>query len=153
MEAPLNSQKEIIPDKTVVYQPEEKWYTLEQNTYDIGEYLNLLNIKPYNTINIKLKEGNFVWNKNYSMPVSATIRLTGENYKNGGNDNKVTITMNEQKHKIYEEEGYMKKKEFCINSRLLIPNNSFFSITGIDIIEKINDSRPRYPSSEGIGGF
>ena len=153
MEAPLNSQKEIIPDKTVVYQPEEKWYTLEQNTYDIGEYLNLLNIKPYNTINIKLKEGNFVWNKNYSMPVSATIRLTGENYKNGGNDNKVTIIMNEQKHKIYEEEGYMKKTEFCINSRLLIPNNSFFSIIGIDIIEKINDSRPRYPSSEGIGVF
>ena len=57
MEAP-NAQKEIIPDKTVIYQPEEKWYTLEQNTYDIGEYLNLLNIKPYNTINIKLKEGN-----------------------------------------------------------------------------------------------
>ena len=112
MDAPLNSQKEIIPDKTVVYQPEEKWYTLEQNTYDIGEYLNLLNIKPYNTINIKLKEGNFVWNKNYSMPVSATIRLTGENYKNGGNDNKVTIIMNEQKDKIYEQEGYMKKTEF-----------------------------------------
>ena len=89
--------------KKIVYQPEEKWYELNQNTYDIGEYLDLLDIKPYQTINIKLKEGNFIWNKNYDMPVNTTIRLTGENYKNGGNDNKATILINEQKGKIYEE--------------------------------------------------
>jgi len=154
MEAPpSNDNKKIEPIKTITYQPEEKWYELNQNTYDIGEYLDLLNIKPYQTINITLKEGNFIWNKNYNMPVNTRIRLTGENYKNGGNDNKVTILINEQKGKIYEKEGYIKKTDFSLNSRLLIPNNSFFSIEGIDIIEKINDSRPRYPSSEGIGVF
>ena len=113
-------KKEIIPEKTEVYQPEEKWYSLNQNTYDIGEYLNLLNIKPYQTINIKLKEGNFIWNQNYVMPEHTTIRLTGENYKNGGNDNKVTILINEQRTKVYEEKGYIEKTEFCIvQSRIL----------------------------------
>ena len=143
----------IEPIKKIMYQPEEKWYELNQNTYDVGEYLNLLDIKPYQTINITLKEGNFIWNKNYEMPMHTIIRLTGENYKNGGNDNKVTILINEKKGKIYEEEGYIKKTEFCINSRLFIPNYSFFSIQGIDIIEKINDSRPRFPNSMEIGVF
>ena len=113
MEAPpSNENKKIEPIKKITYQPEEKWYELNQNTYDIGEYLDLLNIKPYQTINIKLKEGNFIWNKNYNMPVNTTIRLEGENYRNGGNNNKVTILMNEQKGKIYEEEGYIKKNRF-----------------------------------------
>ena len=154
MEAPpSNENKKIEPIKKITYQPEEKWYELHQNTYDIGEYLDLLDIKPYQTINITLKEGTFIWNKNYNMPVNTTIRLKGENYINGGNNNKATILMNEQKGKIYEEEGFIKKTDFSLNSRLLIPNNSFFSMIGIDIIEKINDSRPRFPSSEGIGVF
>ena len=153
MDSPSNDKKTIEPVKKRIYQPEEKWYELNQNTYDIGEYLDLLDIKPYQTINIKLKEGNFIWNKNYNMPVHTTIRLTGENYKNGGNDNKVTILINEQRGKIYEEEGFIKKTDFCINSRLLIPNNSFFSMIGIDIIEKINDPRPRFPNSVEIGVF
>ena len=147
MDSPSNDKKIIEPVKKIIYQPEEKWYELNQNTYDIGEYLDLLDIKPYQTINIKLKEGNFIWNKNYNMPVHTTIRLTGENYKNGGNDNKVTILINEQRGKIYN------KTDFCINSRLLIPNNSFFSMIGIDIIEKINDPRPRFPNSVEIGVF
>ena len=150
---PSNDKKIIEPVKKIVYQPEEKWYELKQNTYDIGEYLDLLDIKPYQTINITLKEGNFIWNKNYNMPVHAAIRLKGENYKNGGNQNKVTILINEKKGIIYEEKGYIEKTDFRINSRLYIPNNSFFSMTGIDIIEKINDSRPRYPNSSEIGVF
>ena len=61
MEAhPSNDNKKIEPVKKIAYQPEEKWYELNQNTYDIGEYLNLLDIKPYQTINITLKEGNFI---------------------------------------------------------------------------------------------
>ena len=115
MEAPpSNENKKIEPIKKITYQPEEKWYELHPNTHDIGEYLDLLDIKPYQTINITLKEGNFVWNKNYKMPVNATIRLKGENYINGGNNNKVTILINEQKGKIYEEEGYIKKTDFSL---------------------------------------
>ena len=70
--------------------------------------------------NIKLKEGNFIWNQNYEMPGHTIIRLTGENFKNDGNDNKVTILMNEQRTKVYG------KTECCINSRLLVAGNSFF---------------------------
>ena len=47
MEAPpSNENKKIEPIKKITYQPEEKWYELHQNTYDIGEYLDLLDIKP-----------------------------------------------------------------------------------------------------------
>ena len=54
------------------------------------------------------------------MPGHTIIRLTGENFKNDGNDNKVTILMNEQRTKVYG------KTECCINSRLLVAGNSFF---------------------------
>ena len=99
-----------IADKIVSYDD-----TLELIQHIFHDYLDLLDIKPYQTINITLKEGNFIWNKNYNMPEHATIRLTGENYKNGGNDNKVTILINEQKGKIYEEEGFIKKTDFRLN--------------------------------------
>ena len=44
---------------------EVKSYVLEPNTYDIGKYLNLLKIRPYQEINIQLKEGNYTWDENY----------------------------------------------------------------------------------------
>jgi len=53
------SEPEIKPDSVKVYQVEEKSYTLSPNTYDIGTYLNLLKITPYQKINITLKEGNY----------------------------------------------------------------------------------------------
>ena len=44
-------------------------------------------------------------------------------------------------------------KDYSVNIRLQISFNSFFSICGIDIIEKINYSRDKFSSSEGIGVF
>ena len=73
--------------------------------------------------------------------------MVGENYKNGGRENKVTIFINKKYTKLYEG------KEYSLNNRLKICHNCFCSIKGCDIIEKINDSRPRYPSSSEIGVF
>ena len=137
----------IQPDSAKVYQIEEKFFTLSPNTYDIGEYLKLLEIKPHQIININLKEGNYTWNENYVTPEFTTIRMTGEKYKNGGKDNVVTILINQKKTKIYEG------KEYSVNSRLQVSSKSYFYMCGIDIIEKINDTREKYYSSVGIGVF
>ena len=137
----------IQPDSVTIYQVEEKSFTLSPNTYDVGTYLKLLNIKPFQKINIKLKEGNYVWNENYVTPENTTIKMIGDKYQNGGRNNVVSIIINQKNTKVYEG------KDYAVNSRLQVNFNSFFSICGIDIIEKINDTRDKYSSSEGIGVF
>ena len=64
--APLD--QEIIPISVIKYQPEKKSFVLEPNKYDIGKYLTLLKILPYQEINITLKEGSYTWDEKYSMP-------------------------------------------------------------------------------------
>lgn len=137
----------IQPDSVTIYQVEEKSFTLSPNTYDVGTYLKLLNIKPFQKINIKLKEGNYVWNENYVTPENTTINMLGDKYKNGGRNNVVSIIINQKNTQVD------KGKDYAVNSRLQVNFNSFFSICGIDIIEKINDTRDKYTSSEGIGVF
>ena len=73
--------------------------------------------------------------------------MVGEKYQNGGRNNVVSIIINQKNTKVYEG------KDYAVNSRLQVTFNSFFSICGIDIIEKINDTRDKYSSSEGIGVF
>ena len=131
-----NAQEQLIqPDSITVYKFEEKSFTLSPNTYDIGTYLKLLNIKPFQKINIKLKEGNYVWNENYVTPENTTIYMVGEKYQNGGRNNVVSIIINQKNTKVY------KGKDYAVNSRLQVTFNSFFSICGIDIIEKINEHK------------
>ena len=137
----------IQPDSVTIYQVEEKSFTLSPNTYDVGTYLKLLNIKPFQKINIKLKEGNYVWNENYVTPENTTINMLGDKYKNGGRNNVVSIIINQKNTRVIEG------KDYAVNSRLQVNFNSFFSICGIDIIEKISDTRDKYRSSEGIGVF
>ena len=72
--------------------------------------------------------------------------MIGEKYINGGEQNVVTILINQKGTKVYEG------KECAYNSKLQI-HNSFFSIKGIDIIEKINDTREKYGCSSTIGVF
>ena len=102
-----NAQEQLIqPDSITVYQFEEKSFTLSPNTYDIGTYLKLLNIKPFQKINIKLKEGNYVWNENYVTPENTTIYMEGEKYQNGGRNNVVSIIINQKNTKVYEGKDY-----------------------------------------------
>ena len=75
--------------------------------------------------------------------------MSGENFKNGGKDNIVTIVMI-KKHSYIESYD---KKEYCKNCRFQICNYSIITIQGIDIIENINDSREIIKSSDNIGVF
>ena len=81
------------------------------------------------------------------MPDNTIITMSGDQYKNGGNDNIVTIIISKKYTTIYEN------KEYSLNNRLKINRNCSFYLHGIDIIEKINDSRPKYSSSDEIGIF
>ena len=110
-----NAQEQLIqPDSITVYQFEEKSFTLSPNTYDIGTYLKLLNIKPFQKINIKLREGNYVWNENYVTPENTTIYMVGDKFQNGGRNNVVSIIINQKNTKVYEG------KDYAVNSRLQV---------------------------------
>ena len=50
------------------FKAEEFNYELSDKNIDIGEKINKLNIKPYQKIEILLKEGTYTWNKHYIMP-------------------------------------------------------------------------------------
>ena len=96
-----NVPKQVLqPNSTTIYQFEEKSFTLSPNTYDIGTYLKLLNIKPFQKINIKLLEGNYVWNENYVTPENTTIYMVGDKYQNGGRNNVVSIVINQKNNVI-----------------------------------------------------
>ena len=64
--------------------------------------------------------------------------MIGDKYQNGGRNNVVSIIINQKNTKVYEG------KDYAVNSRLQVTFNSFFSICGIDIIEKIKDTRDKY---------
>ena len=148
MSTPSNNDEiEIKPISVEKYQPEDKSYVLEPNTYDIGKYLNLLKIKPYQKITIQLKEGNYIWDDEFAMPRNTTIWLKGDEYRNGGCNNLSTIIITKKHTKMYEN------KEHSLNARLYISSNCSFHIESVDIIERINDSRPKYGTSTTIGVF
>ena len=53
----------FVPKAEKIYQIKEKHYQLSNTNYDIGEYLYLLNIKPYEIIIILVKKGIYKWEK------------------------------------------------------------------------------------------
>ena len=98
---------------------------------DIGERLNKLNIKPYQKIEILLKEGTYTWNIHYIMPKKSYISLYGEDYKDGGINNKVTIMINKESI----------DNEYSTLAKLTISQDSTAEIQGIDFIEQINRTK------------
>ena len=93
---PIDSS--LVPKSEKIYQIKEKSYELSNSNHDIGDYLKLLNIQPYEIINILIKSGIYKWDKEYTLPEGAKLIMNGQDYKNGGKDNTVTIFIN-QKHK------------------------------------------------------
>lgn len=136
--SPVSSQK---------WMAESRNYILSNPSYDIGEYLEKINIKSFQIITITLKKGIYKWDKLYSTPESCKIYLIGEDFENGGTNNKVTIVMTEKSVYTYEN------KKYSENVRLKINDDSKVVIEGIDLIEKINDSRELTPRSPNIGVF
>ena len=126
------------------FKPEEYNYEYSDKNMDIGELLNKLNIKPYQKINIVLKEGTYTWNTHYIMPRKSYISLIGEGYKDGGTNNIVTIMMNKESNEIRNNVTYSKL------AKLSITQDSTIEIIGIDFIEQINKTKNIDPHLKGI---
>ena len=139
----------LIPKSEKIYQIKEKNYEFSNANYDIGDYLKLLNIQPYEMIKILIKSGIYKWEKEYTLPEGVKLTMNGQDYKNGGKNNTVTIFMNE-KHSDYDEDL---KKEFSAKNRLNIGNDNRVEINGINFIEKINDLRTVATRSINVGIF
>ena len=122
------------------FKAEEFNYELSDKNMDIGERLNKLNIRPYQKIEILLKEGTYTWNKHYIMPKKSYISLYGEDYKDGGINNKVTIMINKESI----------DNEYSTLAKLTISQDSTAEIQGIDFIEQINRTKSIHPHLKGI---
>ena len=57
-----NAKKENIEIKGVINGHNKK-YIFDKIKMDLGEYLNLLNIKPYDKVIINIKKGSYHWNQ------------------------------------------------------------------------------------------
>ena len=143
----ISGDSEILPISKSQWMVEEKSFEISNTKYDIGEYLEKINIRPYQIIHILFKKGTYIWEKPYKTPESCKIYLTGENYVNGGNENKVTIIMTEKHTFTYEH------KEYFENYRLFINDDTKVTFEGINIIEKINDEREITPQDLFSGVF
>ena len=126
------------------FKAEEFNYDLSETNRDIGTILKELKIKPYQRINITLKEGNYLWNEYYNMPEKSFISLIGEKYQNGGKNNKVSIMIN--KENIVEREGV----QYSNPVKLRISRDSTAEIIGIDFIERIQKTKKNDPGYMGI---
>ena len=126
------------------FKPEEYNYEFSDKNMDIGELLNKMNIKPYQKINIVLKEGTYTWNTHYIMPKKSYLSLTGESYKDGGKNNIVTIIMNKESEVIRYNVAYSKL------AKLSVVQDSTAEIIGIDFIEQINKTKNIDPHIKGI---
>ena len=122
------------------FKAEEFNYELSDKNMDIGERLNKLNIRPYQKIEILLKEGTYTWNIHYIMPKKSYISLYGEDYKDGGINNKVTIMINKESI----------DNEYSTLAKLTISQDSTAEIQGIDFIEQINRTKSIHPHLKGI---
>ena len=134
----------LILKSKLEFKAEEFNYELSQNNTDIGKILKELNIKPYQRINIELKKGIYEWNEYYVMPEKSYISLVGEECKDGGKDNKVTIIINNET----ECERYGVKYSNPV--KLSISEDSTAKIIGIDFIEQIVKTKSNDPRLMGI---
>ena len=126
------------------FKPEEYNYEFSDKNMDIGELLNKMKIKPYQKINIVLKEGTYTWNTHYIMPEKSHLSLKGEGYKDGGKNNIVTIMMNKESEEIRYNVAYSKL------AKLSVVQDSTAEIIGIDFIEQINKTKNIDPHIKGI---
>ena len=134
----------LILKSKLEFKAEEFNYELSQNNIDIGKALKDLNIKPYQRINIELKKGIYQWNEYYIMPEKSYISLVGEQYKDGGKNNQVTIIINNETE--YERYGV----KYSNPVKLSISEDSTAKIIGIDFIEQMEKTKNNDPHLMGI---
>lgn len=134
------------PTSTVIYSIKQRNYTLEPSC-DIGEFINSVGIQPFERIRLTLKSGIYMWEQNVTLPEGSNLEIIGEGGKNGGTENKVSISMTRKDE--YEYKG----TKYANNARLIIERDATANIHYVDITEAINDARTKSPRSCQRGVF
>ena len=109
-----------------------KKYVFDNKTMDLGEYLKLLNIKPYDRVIINIKKGSYNWNELYIMPQYAEISLYGEGPTYSGDINCVSINFNKD-----TEQCFCSAKEHFSLTKLILKKECLFYFNCIDLYENI----------------
>ena len=109
-----------------------KKYVFDNIKMDLGEYLNLLNIKPYDKVIINIKTGSYRWNKLYTMPQYTEISLYGEGPTYSGDENCVTINIDKD-----TEQCFCSAKEHFSLAKLILKKECQFYFNCINIYENI----------------
>ena len=130
-----------------------KTYTISERKYelspicDIGEFLNSIQIKPYERISVTLKSGIYMWEKCVALPDGCKLSISGEGWKDGGKENKVLVSINTK----YSYK-YVDGKDYAKIARLIINEYSKVLIVGVNFKEAINDPRGRaqYTAFRGV---
>ena len=141
-----NSLKEI---SSKLFQSYEKKYIFSDQKMDFGKYLKSIEINTFDRIFITIKEGNYFWNEYYKMPQNTYINISGENYNNKGENNKVTITINQE---TYPCNSCTLNNHFSL-TKLLIQRDCTTEFNGIDFIEFINPPKNLCPGGGSKGVF
>ena len=126
-----NAKKENIEIKGVINGHNKK-YIFDKIKMDLGEYLNLLNIKPYDKVIINIKKGSYHWNQLYSMPQYSEISLYGEGPTYSGDENSVTIKINKDTEKCF-----CSAKEHFSLTKLILKKECLFYFNCINLYENI----------------
>lgn len=134
------------PTSTVIYSIRQRNYALEPSC-DIGEFIKSVGIQPFERIRLTLKPGNYMWEQNVIIPEGSNLEIIGEGGKNGGTENKVSISMTRKDEYEYNETKYAN------NARLMIERDATANIHYVDITEAINDTRTKSPCPSQRGVF
>ena len=88
VKTPLSDADQCLtPISSEKYMAEKKNYIMSNPSYDLGDYLQKIDIKLFQIINIKFKNLFYKWEKPYQTQENCTIYLIGEYYENGGKNN------------------------------------------------------------------
>ena len=123
--------KEIKEIKGIINGHNKK-YTFDNKTMDFGEYLKLLNVKPYDKVIINIKKGSYNWNELYTMPQYSEISLYGEGPTYSGDTNCVTINFTKD-----TEHCFCSAKEHFSLTKLILKKECLFYFNCIDLFENI----------------
>lgn len=109
-----------------------KKYIFSTRTKDFGDYLESLNIQPFDKVIIILKKGSYNWNKLYTMPQYSEISIYGEGPTYLGDVNCVKINFNKD-----TEQCFCSAKEHFSLAKLILKKESLFYFNCVDLYENI----------------
>jgi len=109
--------------------------TLSDTTIDLADQLAPL-LAKHATVKVTLaKESTYTWNKLVMLKPFQALTIVGEGYTNGATNLTVTVAMTQNRDGATGDPGRAV-------ARVLAYRQSYFELTGVNLVESANDTRP-----------